>query len=120
MNDCDCPRGRGADFAARAKVRRGCEEIRIGFAALAAKFPAAKSPAMIAAADERSAASRCWASSTKTRLLLPGGLRAGDAVHGDGAVSEEMAAELLGEIAQGLLHGSSIVAFPGRVLYNVG
>src|SRR5271157_5018055 len=37
--------------------------------------------------------------------MAGGGLQAGDAGHGDGVVSEETAAELLGEIAQGLLHG---------------
>src|SRR5208282_1529905 len=63
-------RGSLSSRAARAKVRRGWAEMRIGLVVLAAKAPAAKSPAITAAADERSAASRCWASSTKTRLSL--------------------------------------------------
>src|ERR1035441_7850794 len=63
-------RGGRGNFAARGKVRRGWTAIRIGLVVLAATFPAAKSPAITAAADERSAASRCWASSTNTRLSL--------------------------------------------------
>src|ERR1035437_5411935 len=62
--------GSRSSFAARAKVRRGWADISIGFEGLAAKFPAAKSPTMTAAADEPSAASRCLAFSTKTRLSL--------------------------------------------------
>src|SRR6266478_5005484 len=46
-----------------------------------------------------------------------GGLQAGEAGHGDGAVSEETAAELFGEIAQGLLHGCLLSLYEARV-YN--
>src|SRR6266849_7609254 len=63
--------GSRSSRAARAKVRRGCVEIRRGLEAeLEATSPAANSPAMIATADEQSAVPRYWASSTKTRLLL--------------------------------------------------
>src|ERR1019366_9515467 len=53
-------------FAARAKVRRGWGEIKMGLEVALA----AKSPAITAAAGELSAASRCRESSTKTRLSL--------------------------------------------------
>src|SRR5580658_1596771 len=52
--------------AARAKVRRGWVEIRMGFRA--ASLAEANCPAITAAADDFSAASRCLVSSTKTRL----------------------------------------------------
>src|SRR5580704_17941455 len=58
--------GSRSSFAARAKVRRGWAEIRMGLEVAAL----AKSPAIRAAADERSAMSRCWELSTKTRLPL--------------------------------------------------
>src|ERR1700687_4506760 len=51
--------------------------------------------------------------------MAGGGLQAGDAGHGDGAVSEETAAELLGEIAQGLLHGC-LLSLSGAGVYNAG
>src|ERR1039458_872721 len=63
-------RGGRGNFAARAKGRRGWGGIRGGVVGRGATFPAAKAPAIAAAADERSAASRCWASSTNTRLSL--------------------------------------------------
>ena len=58
--------GSRSSFAARAKVSRGWAEIRMGLETELAA--AANSPAMRAAADERSAPSRYWASSTKMRL----------------------------------------------------
>jgi len=48
-----------------------------------------------------------------------GGLQAGDAGHGDGAVTEETATELFGEIAQGLLHGCLLSLYEADV-YNAG
>src|ERR1700720_3922480 len=56
--------------SARAKASRGWAEIRIGFEDLVADLAAANSPAMMAAAAERNAVSRCCVSSTKTRLSL--------------------------------------------------
>src|ERR1019366_6485792 len=58
--------GSRSSFAARAKLSLGWAELRRGLEAVAA----ANSPAITAPADERSAASRYWASSTKTRLSL--------------------------------------------------
>src|SRR5450755_850195 len=46
-----------------------------------------------------------------------GGLQTGDAGHGDGAVSEETAAEFFGKIAQGLFHGC-LLSLSGASVYN--
>src|SRR5271169_630388 len=53
-----------SSLAARAKVRRGWGEIKMGLELALT----AKSPAITAAADEPRAVSRYWTSSTKTRL----------------------------------------------------
>src|SRR5712692_2805305 len=44
-----------------------------------------------------------------------GGLQAGDAGHGDGTVSEETAAEIIGEIAQASIHGCLLSLYEARV-----
>src|ERR1019366_5114833 len=63
-------RGVRSSFSARAKERRGWAEIRIGLVVLAATFPAAKSPAITAAADERGGGAGGRGASTNTRLSL--------------------------------------------------
>src|SRR5271157_738747 len=49
--------------------------------------------------------------------VVLGGLQTGDAAYTDGPVSAETAAEFLGEIAQGLLHGC-LLSLSGAGVHN--